>query len=167
MKTIVLSVAVCVAAFAAFALAAEKGAGGTAVVTFVHPERYHDIKLTNESQADSRAILLPDLEKYIKDQAAKHLRDGDRLDVKVLDIQDTGLVKSRNKPRVTQQGRGAIPARMEVEYTLTDASGAAIRSGRQTLTRMPEDFDDTLSNYQRAPELKYMLRDWIRGLGKR
>jgi hypothetical protein len=135
--------------------------GGTARVEFVNPEKYTDLQANDRTLADSRTVLLPKIESYITDQAVRLLPSGRHLDVRILNIDEAGSIRliSGRQIRVAPDSE---PARIELEYTLTDSTGKTLKSGRENLNsfgRPPNPSE------QRSEELhleKDLLRRWIR-----
>ena len=142
-------------------------ARATADVTFVHPEKYTDVKVTDYNRQQSLDMLLPQLKKVIQEQAAKSLPAGERLEMKVTDIDEAGESRPAGdlQRRIVKED---YPARVTFDYTLTDASGKVVKSGHESLSRQ---FDESIEAQERFDSartsvLKKMLRDWVERLAK-
>lgn len=139
--------------------------GGTATVEFVHPEKFSDIELRNTPAERTREILLPDLSNYIRKQAALHIPAGEHLQMQITNIDEAGWIRPIGPfpKRIVRQSQ---PARVDFNYTLTDAAGTTLASGRETLSDISvgERLDRSFDNEQ-MPLVKRMLSDWITQLG--
>jgi hypothetical protein len=139
--------------------------GGTATVEFVQPEKYSDIELRGSPPEKTREQVLPDLERYVKKQAALHIPAGQKLDLRITDINDAGwILPIRPPPR--RIVRDVQPARIDFEYTLTDSSGTVLTSGRETLSDMHGDRLDRSFDNEQMPLVKEMLSRWIDQIGR-
>lgn len=139
--------------------------GGNAVVEFVQPERFSDIKLRDTPPERAREVLLPDLEAFIQKQAQRYLSAGHQLTMRITDIDDAGWIWPVGaSPKRTV--RPSQPARIDFEYSLVDASGNSLSQGKQTLTDLPWDRSKIPFDQEDLPLIKQMLRDWIRKVGR-
>jgi hypothetical protein len=138
--------------------------GGTATVEFVHPEKYSDIELRNSSPERTRNVLLPDLEKFVQKQAALHIPAGDNLHLRITNIDDAGWIRPVG-PTPRRVVRQVQPARVDFEYTITDAAGTALDSGCKTLSDTPVGRMDNSFDTEQLPLVKRMLGDWITQMG--
>jgi Protein of unknown function (DUF3016) len=110
-------------------VAAAAGAAGTVNVTFVDPEKFTD---AGNSKRDEPANLKV-IEQHLKELGERHLRDGQMLNISVLDVDLAGYMKplagQAREVRVTQN---ADWPRIKVRYSL-EADGATVKSAEETL----------------------------------
>ncbi len=139
--------------------------GGTATVEFVQPEKYSDIELRGSPPEKTREQVLPDLEHYVKKQAALYIPAGQKLDLRITDIDDAGWIRPIG-PTPRRIVRNVQPARVDFDYTLTDSSGTVLASGRETLSDMHGDRLDRSFDNEQMPLVKEMLSRWINQIGR-
>ena len=138
--------------------------GGTATVEFIHPEKFTDIELRNSTPERTRDVLLPDLANYIRKEAKLHIPEGEHLLMQITNIDDAGWIRPIGAtPRRTV--RQSQPARVDFNYTLTDASGTTVASGGETLSDLTGNRMDRSFDTEQMPLVKSMLGDWITQLG--
>lgn len=143
------------------AAAAQLPARAEVGVDFVDPQHYTDV---GEPRYLAGAGSLGVLRKQIEGFAARCLRDGERVDIRILDVdlagQDEWWHRAGYGPRVMRE---ITWPRIELEYTWRDAAGRVLGEARERVADM---------NYLRrsayvrgdAAALGYerhMLRDWF------
>ncbi len=140
-------------------------AGGAATVRFLHPENYTDLQRNDTTQAESRRVLLPVLERCIQQEAARSLPTGQHLTMDFLDIDQAGWIRpsGQHSWRVV---RDDLPARLVFKYELRDASGAVLKSGQETLVGFAGESAALARNNEELAVEKRLLRDWIRQLAR-
>ncbi len=147
--------------------AAARG-GGEAVVTFAAPEKFTDVELTDTSREASRASVLPQIEQIVQKAAARELTSGYRLEVQVTDVDMAGWMRPGRAGRRMRVVREGLPARIQFAYTLKNSSGETLRTGRETLSRMPSE---TVAIANVDPDttilLDEMMQNWIRSVGRK
>jgi hypothetical protein len=139
--------------------------GGTATVEFVQPHRFTDIELRGTPPERTRELLLPDLERYLKKQAALSIPAGQNLELRITDIDDAGWIRPIG-PTPRRIVRSSQPGRVDFEYTLTDSSGGVLESGRKTLSDLPWDRLDRSFDNEQLPLTKRLLSDWMTQIGR-
>lgn len=140
--------------------------GGTATVEFVQPEKFSDIELRGSPPEKTREVVLPDLEHYVQKQAKLYITEGQKLELKISDIDDAGWIRPIG-PTPRRVVRNAQPARVDFDYTLANSSGAVLASGRETLSDMSGDRLDRSFDNEQMPLVKQMLSRWISQMGKK
>ncbi len=147
--------------------AATRG-GGQAVVTFVNPEQFTDVVLTDRSREASRAIVLPEFERTLRESASRELPTGFRLDLRITDMDLAGWIRPTRDGRRMRIVRDGLPARIKFEYTLSDAAGRAVETGRKTLSRLPSE-SVALANVdpQTTALLNDMMASWLKSLARK
>ncbi len=122
---------VCLVALTVAATAAQ--AAGSVSVQFVEPDRFADVRDARHDASDNLRLLAG----HIESAAGRHLADGDRLSVEVLDVDLAGEIRPSRQflqdVRVLR-GRADWP-RIKLRYTL-ELAGQASRSGEQTISDM-------------------------------
>jgi hypothetical protein len=111
------------AALAALSFAAAAPAAPVVEVVFVNPDRYADASpgsfLVNERERDAMLELL---RRHLQSLGAKHLAEGDRLRVEILDLDLAGEFESwRLRGHDVRILRDATPPRIHLRYTLARA----------------------------------------------
>jgi len=140
-----------------------------AQVTFQEPEKFTDFR-QSESYTESDSAYLQDLlTRAIARSAAQSLPAGLRLSINFTDINLAGEVNPTYHPsRLGEREYKAIyKPHLKFTYSLTDASGAEIASGAETLTDPYYDqrvlpFSDDYTRIEAD-----LLRDFILSLAKK
>lgn len=123
------ALALCVAAAAAFAQDSRVS------VVFAHPERYTDLRLSCVSgDADTRA-LTGELGRFLQEAAARRVRDGQRLEITVTNVDMAGEIESWRGPARCdlRTVKDVYPPRLDLRFRLLDADGAEARAGTRQL----------------------------------
>ena len=131
-------------------------------VTFVESEKFTDVR-RNEWEQNSRG-LLSDLAKFIQETGEHSLPPDMHLFIKIADIKlaedfEPWLGPSFNQTRIV---KSIYPPRIVLEFRLQDAGGRVVKEGKQELTDVDYQRDDT---YLREDYLRYeknLLRYWFR-----
>ena len=142
-----------------------RASGGTATIRFTQPEKYTDLQRTDTTLAESRKVLLPMIEQYVQQEAARSLPPGQQLTVEFLDIDQAGWIRPTG-PRRVREVTELRPARLVFEYDLRDASGTVLKSGRETLTGFAGEAVASARNTEELSIEKRLLREWVRGLAR-
>jgi hypothetical protein len=134
-------------------------AAGTAQVSFVQPDKFADAgNARRDHDANLRALA-----SHIEALAARHLGDGQKLSVEVLDVDLAGEMRfsRRLNDNIRVLKGGADWPRIKLRYTL-ESAGQAPRSGEQTIADM--SYLQRLNRYPSDTQLRYekrMLDDWF------
>lgn len=131
-------------------------------VVFVNPERYADASpsryLVDERERDA---ALAELREHLRSLGAKHLKDGDRLRIEVLDVDLAGILElSRSGQRDVRVMREAGVPRIDVRYTL---NRAGVESSGQERVTDPAYLNSVTRCRATGPLCyeKLMLDDWF------
>ena len=132
-------------------------------VVFANPEKYTDLKVTCVSGDAGARGLMSDLDRFLREAAARRVPGGQRLEITVTNIDMAGEIESWRGP-----GRcdlrlmtDVYPPRVDLQFRILGADGAELRAG----TRRLRD-----SNYLThaapvtADQLRYekaLLLDWL------
>ena len=153
--------------FALVAAASAAADPGPVTVIFSHPEKYADVRdsFGDNDNARGRERYLPFIQEHLTRAGARRLPAGQQLTVTFSDIDLAGDF---------EPGRGMhfddirvikdlyVP-RLSFTFTLTDASGAVLKSGERKLVEL--GFQMTIRSGFRDDQLRYekaMLDDWLR-----
>ncbi len=111
-------------------LASAAQAAGSVRVEFVEPDRYADVRDARHSTSDNLRVLAA----HIESAAGRHLADGERLAVEVLDVDLAGELRPSRQwlQDVRVLTGGADGPRITLRYTL-ESAGRSARSGEQTI----------------------------------
>jgi hypothetical protein len=134
-------------------------------VTFAHPEKYTDLRLSCVSRDTDARSLMADLEVYLTATAAPLVPAGQRLEITVTNVDMAGDIESWRGPgrcdvRIMKD---TYPPRIDLTFRLLDGEGKEIRSGTRRLRDSnylvnagPSSSIDHL-RYEKA-----LLGDWLR-----
>ncbi len=135
-------------------------AAGSAEVLFSNEARFSDAG----ASASDRAANLAQLANHLKRLAARHLPEGQKLTVEVLDVDLAGTSRpwraTGTEVRVLR-GRADWP-RIELRYTLA-SDGNTTRTGKESIADL--NYLQRISAYGASEPLKHekrMLDDWFR-----
>lgn len=132
------------------------------------PERFTDVELADKSRAASRAEVLPRFERELRATAARELPAGIRLELRITDLDQAGWMRPTRDGRRVRVVRDGQPARVAFDYTVTDAAGATLESGRKNLNRLPSESAATVNrDPQTTRLLNEMMADWMRTLARK
>ncbi len=166
MSTIPRSVAIAsVLMLALPAWAGGTASGGPVSVEFVNPEKFTDIKEGMlRTHVDNNAHL-NGLRKYLEREAASYLQPGQSLQIAVTDIDLAGDITPHSNAALLdiRTVSNVYPPRMDLNYTLADASGAVVRTGAARLKDL--GFDIGSGGGRVSDPLRYekrMLDKWLR-----
>lgn len=135
-----------------------------AEVTFTEPEKFTDAANGPRGSDYGREGVLADLERYIIDRASMLLPEGQKLSVTITDIDLAGEIEpwrtgSAHDVRIVKD---IYSPRIELSYTLTDASGAVLKEETRKLS--DTSFNMKLHANRSDPRIheKGLIDDWMR-----
>lgn len=151
------------AAGMAVAAAPEKPASSIEV-SFIDSEKFTDVKDNDMGSDRGREAVLEQLKEHLVTRGAKYLAKGQRLQIKVTDVDLAGDFEpwrgiNFHDIRIVKD---IYPPRVELEFKLIDADGKVVSEGKRQLrdlgylTTMAMPTSDPL-RYD-----KEMLNDWLR-----
>lgn len=158
--------ALALAALTLAALAATAQAQ-TAEVSYQSPEAFSEFAGPGAELAEAQRTWMPQLQKYVEQEAARTLAAGQKLVVTITDVRLAGNVDpffAPGNPPVRVL-RGADAPRIDLRYTLVDASGAVLKTGDEKLRNL--DYLGTLPPQLRNEPQAYeraLLLDWLNSL---
>lgn len=150
-------------------IAAPAMATASVDVTWENPKDYADVRPSNESRTGFQKRTFAQLDKHIAKLAEK-LPDDYKLSMTVTDLDLAGQVWPSSFVGLGNGGandvrlikRVHIP-RMEFSYTLTDATGAVVKSADVNIKDM--NFMESIARMRNSDPLRYeknMLGEWFR-----
>lgn len=139
--------------------AATAQAAGTVTVAYIQPEKFADVGHSRRDVDDA----LKELTHHFEALAAKHLVDGQRLNIEVLDVDLAGEIRPtrRSMQDIRVLKGGADWPRIKLRYTL-EAAGQAPRSAEQSIADMA--YLQRIAVANRGDALHYekrMLDEWF------
>ena len=149
--------------FVGIAMLAQAEAGEVKV-TWQDPEKYTDIRPSNEIKADFKDRVIKELDLVFVD-LAKKLPEGYQWDITVTDVDLAGDVRpffhhGMNDVRVIKE---LYWPRMSFSYELKDAAGKSVASGKEDVKDMNFLMRRSLSTGTGGFQYEeQMLRDWFR-----
>ena len=149
---------------ASAAWAGETAPSPRVVVTYENPAKFTENRTTPVSERYKSDNDLAMLKRYIEKRAARVLAPGQHLDIVVTDVALAGRYEPwPNSPtgwmRVV---RRTYPPRIDLHYTLQDASGKVIKKGSRKLSDL--GFMDT-TGIQNSDPIRYekvVIDNWLR-----
>lgn len=133
-----------------------------ATVKFESPEKFTDVKDSISGTDKGRDFYLKEISRLIEEQAQR-LPAGQKLTVVFTDIDLAGdYLPSMPMNHDIRVMKDIYPPRMKFTYTITDASGAVVKEGKESLSDM--NYLQTVG-ISRGDTLFYdkaLLRDWLR-----
>jgi hypothetical protein len=134
-------------------------------VNFANPEKFADAADGPRGSDFGRDANLQELREYIQKRADVVLPEGQRLTVTVTDVDFAGEVEPWRTPQMNDARlvKEIYPPRINLDFRLTDASGAVIKEGNRRLTDLT--FMMNLHGPDRSERRLYerdLLDKWIR-----
>jgi hypothetical protein len=135
-----------------------------ATVTFENPEKFTDVKDSTTGTDKGRDYYLGEFRKLIEEEAGRWLPAGQKLTMTFTDIDLAGdYLPSMPSNRDIRVMKDIYIPRMKFSYSITDASGAVLKEGKETISDM--NYLNNINIVNRGEELFYdktLLRDWLR-----
>lgn len=137
-------------------------------VHYDHPEKFTETRETR-ALAPTRASndYLETLSQYIQKRAAARLKPGEKLQVVITDIDRAGSFEPWHGPRLSEVRiiKDIYPPRIDLHFSLRDASGKVIEQGQRKL-RDPAFMYDQTGIGSGSDSLIYekkLIDRWLRG----
>jgi len=107
-----------------------------AEVTFSDPEKFTDAADGQRGSDFGRDANLQELKTYLEDRANSYIPEGQKLQVTVTDVDLAGEIEPwrSSNMRDARIVKDIYSPRIELNFKLTDASGAVIKEGKRTLS---------------------------------
>jgi hypothetical protein len=137
---------------------------GAVTVIFVQPEKFTDVRDRQFASPPEKNPNLSGLRRYLETRGIRYLADGQQLKLEFTDIDLAGDHRAQTHVELADVRlvTSLYPPRLEFNYSLTDASGATLKSG--TVKLRDPGFDTTSTGTASGP-LRYeqrMLDKWLR-----
>ncbi len=133
-------------------------------VTFENPEKFTDIKDSQFGTDKGRDHYLKLLRTVAEEEGNRLLPAGQKLALTFHDIDLAGdYLPSMPANRDIRVMKDIFAPRMKLSFTITDAAGAVVKEGAETVSDM--NYLNSISIVGRSEELYYdrtLLRDWLR-----
>jgi len=156
---------------AAGALSAAGNPAPRTVVVFDHPENFTDVKDGYIPTDKGRDAILRTLRDFLVDRTESLVPKGDTLTITFTDIDLAGEFEPWHNPGYDiRYLRAVYPPAFKFTYSVTDASGKAVRSGSENIRDINYQMRVTLDLSDPLRYEKDILADWarsaLRGLPK-
>lgn len=110
------------------------GDSGPVLVSWTTPADFTEIRHSRNRFDAVRGDWVRDLARHIADRAGRALRPGERLEVRITDIDRAGDYEpGRGAGDHVRVVRDIYPPRIDLTYSLRDASGQVVASGERSL----------------------------------
>jgi hypothetical protein len=146
------------------AWADEPASSGPVSVEFVNPEKFTDIKVGFlRTNVDNNSHLRA-LRRHLERRAATYIGPGQVLHIAVTDIDLAGDHTPQSNPALLdiRTVSNLYPPRINLNYTLSDALGAVVRSGEARLQDLGFDIGSGGNVSDPLRFEKRMLDKWLR-----
>nr|WP_284409680.1 DUF3016 domain-containing protein [Acidovorax sp. SUPP3334] len=137
---------------------------GIVSVVYDDPSRFSDTRMAPHESDRARRAWVDALCQYLSERAAAALPDGQRLEVRLTDVQRAGGFEPARGPQLSQVRivRDIYPPSIDLEFKRLAADGSVLQSGRRELRdpsflpRAGRGSGDAL-RYEKA-----LIDDWVR-----
>jgi hypothetical protein len=162
MRTLILSG--CVLAAALWATPTPAADQGPVTVVYVQPEKFTDVRDRQFASPPDKNPNLSGLRRYLETRGKRYLAGGQQLKIEFTDIDLAGDHRAQSNFELAdvRMVTSLYPPSLQFNYSLTDASGATLKSGEVKLRDL--GFDTTSTGTASGP-LRYeqrMLDKWLR-----
>jgi len=157
-----------IAGGAMFAASAEKPASPVEV-TFVNAEKFTDVKNDYMEDDRDREYILEQLKDHLLKRGAKYLTAGQRLEIKVTDVDLAGDFEPWRGPNYNDIRivKDLYPPRATLEFRLVDADGKVVSEGKRQLRDMAFLMSVAMPTSDPLRYDKEMLSNWLHSEFKR
>ncbi len=133
-------------------------------VTFVASEKFTDAKDDYSDSEKGREAILGQLKDHVVARGSKYLATGQRLEIKVTDVDLAGDFEPWRGPNFhdVRIVKDIYPPRAELEFRLLDADGKVVREGKRQLRELGFLMSAALPTSDSLRYEKEMLSDWLR-----
>ena len=135
-----------------------------AEVVFFHPEKFADVKDDNVGSEKGRDAILGLIRDYVVQQSAYYVPAGQKLTVTVTDVDLAGDFEPWRGPNAMDVRiiKDIYPPRVDLAYTLTDASGKVLKEGKRQLRDLAFNMKLSINTNDPLRHEKALLDDWFR-----
>ena len=132
-------------------------------VVYLDPRAFTDVRDGYAATDRARDAYLGELKRYIERRTVPRIAEGQQLTITITNINMAGNFEPWRDPQAgnVRIVREVYPARIDLEFRLTDAGGAVLSEGRRTLRSFGYPVSPTV--YSSDPLLyeKVLLGDWL------
>jgi hypothetical protein len=131
-------------------------------VTMVDPQKFTDVSLRCFGDKDS-AGLLAEIETFLRTTGQAYVPEGGALGIKITNIDMAGEFEQWRGPQFCQTRivLDVYAPRIDLEFRLTDATGAVLRGGTRHLTDLTYLSRPGRATTDRLRHEKGLLQDWL------
>jgi hypothetical protein len=144
--------------------AAKASAASRVEVTFVDPDKFSDAADASRGSDYGRDGNLDILKEHLERRASRAIGEGQKLVVKITDVDLAGEVEPWRGPRLQDVRivKEIYPPRIDLSFQLLDSAGAVVKEGTRHLTDM--SFLMNVSPIRKDARIyeENLLDDWIR-----
>lgn len=163
---VLLVLAVFISAFVASRAAPAVKPDSRVKVEFADAESFTDLRDNQSGSSDAmRDSVMGELRSFLEKRGDSQLRDGLQLEIRVTDIDLAGEFEPWRGLRFDEVRivRDIYPARIELEFRLTDSTGKVLVAGKRNLNDFGTlDFPGFAFNSDTLRHEKNLLGDWLR-----
>jgi hypothetical protein len=136
-----------------------------AEVIFDHPDKFTDIKDQAEPTDSGEQAILEQIRSYLVAESKYYVPDGDKLTITFTDIDLAGDFEPERGPRWDQIRivKDIYPPHFKFTWSVTDASGAVVKQGKEDILDMSFQMRVTLDTQDPLRYEKDILRSWMSG----
>ena len=151
------------AAFLPFAAECAQGQPPIVDVRFDRPGHFTDFRVDRFRGARAAGRLAGELREWIEHEATPRLPAGSRLTVTVTDVDMAGEFEPWRSTGLSDVRviREIYPSRVNLAFTLADASGEVVKEGERTLVSAMLSSDPLRGGDGPLRYEKALLRDWL------
>lgn len=139
-------------------------ANARAEVTYVHPEKFSDVKDSYLPTEKGQKAILDDLANYIVQRASYYIPAGQKLLVTVTDVDLAGDFEPVASPagQDIRIVKDIYPPRIDLSYKIVDASGRVVRQGKHDLRDLSFNMKIDIRRDDPRMHEKSLIDDWMR-----
>lgn len=133
------------------------------VIHWVNPDKFSDVSFSNFPRERDRKVILADLERYFQDRLDYKFKDGVSMEVSVTNVDLAGEYEPWRAPQLNQVRivKTIYPARLDLDYKLTNANGEVIAEGSERLRENYQTLPHFLRN-DNHPYVKDLFNRWVK-----
>ena len=140
------------------------GANAAVNVSFENPEKFSDVSYSDFPNEKDRKYILEDIEEYMVDKLEDKVGDDKIVNVVVKNVDLAGEFEPwRRVMPDNRRIRSVYPARLALDYEITDLDGNLIEKGSEKMTLMDHAVSFSLRN-EDHPYVKELINRWVGSL---
>jgi hypothetical protein len=135
-----------------------------AEVTFSEPDKFSDAADDQRGSDFGREANLSELKSYIEDRANVYVPEGQKLQVTITDVDLAGEIEPwrSSSLRDARIVKDIYPPRIQLNFKLTDATGAVVKEGTRNLTDLAFLMNIYPNRSEQRVYEKALLDNWLR-----